>query len=145
MIVGCVVGHDAALDAETNARDVAAVLDEEPYLPAAIVDLCRWVADYYMAGYGDAIAAAMPPGSRRDDASKTQRIVAVTAHGLSLVSRLKPAPTTEAEDVGAGFSRLEGGAVADVGAGFSRLEGDAVADVGAGFSRLGGKLTAKQI
>ena len=99
MIVGCVVGHDAALDAETNARDVAAVLDEEPYLPAAIVDLCRWVADYYMAGYGDAIAAAMPPGSRRDDASKTQRIVAATAHGLEIV-RLQPDATTPSSRLG---------------------------------------------
>ena len=82
-VVGCVVGHDAALDADTTARDVVAVLDDEPFLPPAIVELCGWVADYYMAGYGDAIAAAMPPGSRRDDASKTQRIVAATAHGLS--------------------------------------------------------------
>jgi primosomal protein N' (replication factor Y) (superfamily II helicase) len=99
-IVGCIVGHDAAIDADTNARDVAAVLDEEPYLPPEIVDLCRWVADYYMAGYGDTIAAAMPPGSRRDDASKTQRIIAITAHGLETV-RLKPDTTTPS-------SRLEG-------------------------------------
>ena len=88
MVVGCVVAHDAALHAETKPRDVAAVLDEEPYLPPAVVELCGWVADYYMAGYGDAIGAAMPPGARREDASKTQRIVAATAHGLSLVSRL---------------------------------------------------------
>src|SRR5688500_5807945 len=106
MIVGCVVGHDAALDAETKAREVAAVLDEEPYLPAAIIDLCRWVAAYYMAGYGDAIAAAMPPGSRRDDASKTQRIVAATAHGLSLVSRLEG---DALEDVGAVTPKLRRG------------------------------------
>ena len=131
MVVGCVVAHDAALDAETKPRDVAAVLDEEPYLPPAVVELCGWVADYYMAGYGDAIGAAMPPGARREDASKTQRIVAATAHGLSLVSRLKPAPTTETEDdhtevVRASSSRPESG------------------DVGAGFSRLTSELTPKQ-
>jgi primosomal protein N' (replication factor Y) len=99
MVVGCVVGHDAALGAETKPRDVAAVLDEEPYLPPAIVELCQWVADYYMAGYGDAIAAAMPPGSRRQDASKTQKIISATVHGLSLVSR--PAPTPADSVVGA--------------------------------------------
>jgi primosomal protein N' (replication factor Y) len=101
MIVGCVVGHEASLDAATRPRDITAVLDEEPYLPPAIVALCGWVADYYMAGYGDAIAAAMPPGSRRQDASKTQRFIAATAHGLSLVSRLEAKAA-----VGAGFSRL---------------------------------------
>jgi primosomal protein N' (replication factor Y) len=132
MVVGCVVGHDAVLDADTKPRDIVAVLDAEPYLPPAVVELCGWVADYYMAGYGDAIAAAMPPGSRRADASKTQRIIAVTAHGLSLVSRLKPAPTTETakdhpEIGGAGFSRLEGAEVE-----------------GAGSCRLEGKLTPKQ-
>jgi primosomal protein N' (replication factor Y) len=93
LVVGCVVGQDATIDAGTEPRDVAAVLDDEPYLPPAVVDLCGWVADYYVAGYGDAIAAAMPPGSRREDASKTRRVVAATAHGLETV-RLKPDPTS---------------------------------------------------
>jgi primosomal protein N' (replication factor Y) len=80
-LVGCVVGHDAVLDAGTVVRDLAAVLDEQPYLPPAIIELCGWVADYYVAGLGDVIAAAMPPGSRREDASKTRRLVTLTAHG----------------------------------------------------------------
>src|SRR5688572_3392862 len=91
MVVGCVVNHDASLDAATSVRDIAAVLDDEPFLPRAVVDLCGWVAEYYMAGYGDAIAAALPPGSRRADASKTQRVVAATAHGLEAV---RPKPDT---------------------------------------------------
>ena len=84
-VIGCVVGHEATLDAGTAPRDVAGVVDTEPFLPAPIVDLCGWVADYYVAGFGDAIGAAMPPGSRRADAFKTVRIVAATPHGLSAV------------------------------------------------------------
>jgi primosomal protein N' (replication factor Y) len=84
-LIGCVVGHEATLDAGTAPRDVAGILDTEPFLPATIVDLCGWVADYYVAGFGDAIGAAMPPGSRRADAFKTMRIVTATAHGLSAV------------------------------------------------------------
>ncbi|MBN4048208.1 primosomal protein N' [bacterium AH-315-O15] len=84
-VTGCVVAHEAALDAGTAPRDVAAVLDAEPFLPRAIVELCGWVADYYMAGLGDAIGAAMPPGSGRADAFKTRRMVAATPHGLSAV------------------------------------------------------------
>ena len=83
--IGCVVGHQATLDAGTAPRDVAGVLDAEPFLPQAIVDLCGWVADYYVAGFGDAIGAAMPPGSRRTAAFKTRRMVAATPHGLSAV------------------------------------------------------------
>ena len=87
-VTGCVVAHEAALDAGTAVRDVADVLDAEPFLPPAIVELCGWVADYYMAGLGDAIGAAMPPGSRRADAFKTLRMVVATPHGLSAVGAL---------------------------------------------------------
>jgi len=85
LVTGCVVGHDAALDEGTKARDVAEVLDREPFLPPPILELCRWVADYYVAGFGDAIGVAMPPTSRRASGYKTHRVVAITAHGLSAV------------------------------------------------------------
>jgi primosomal protein N' (replication factor Y) len=104
-VVGCVVGHDAVLASGTTSRDIVEVLDETPFLPPAVVDLCRWVAEYYMAGIGDAIMVAMPPGSRRASAFKTRRVVSITAHGLSALSRLKPAPTT-VESVEAGYSQL---------------------------------------
>jgi primosomal protein N' (replication factor Y) (superfamily II helicase) len=85
IVTGCVVGHDAELAEGTDARDVIEVLDQEPFLPPAIVDLCRWVADYYMAGIGDAIAVAMPPGVRqRASGFKTRRVIAATAHGLAV-------------------------------------------------------------
>ena len=90
-VIGCVVAHDASLGAGTEPRDVAAVLDEEPFLLPAIVELCRWVAEYYMAGFGDAIGVAMPPGSRRADAFKTQRVIAATAHGLAAIVGATPA------------------------------------------------------
>jgi primosomal protein N' (replication factor Y) (superfamily II helicase) len=84
VVTGVVAAHDATIDAATVAKDVAEVLDREPFLPAAVIELCRWVADYYVAGIGDAIAVAMPPGAReRGSGFKTRRIVAITAHGES--------------------------------------------------------------
>jgi primosomal protein N' (replication factor Y) (superfamily II helicase) len=83
VLVGCVVEHDGPLEAGTKPRDVADVLDREPFLPCPIVELCRWVADYYMAGLGDAITVAMPPGSRRASGFKTGRMVAATIEGLA--------------------------------------------------------------
>ena len=62
------------------------MLDREPFLPPAVVELCGWVADYYMSGIGDAIGVAMPPTSRRASGYKTHRIVAVTPHGLSALA-----------------------------------------------------------
>ncbi|MEQ1573703.1 MAG: primosomal protein N' [Vicinamibacterales bacterium] len=86
-LTGCVVAHDAPIrggDAGlTDLREVAEVIDREPFLPAEVVDLCRWVAEYYMAGIGDALAVAMPPGSRSTTSGfKTRRIAAATTQGL---------------------------------------------------------------
>jgi hypothetical protein len=32
-VVGCVVGHDAAIQAGTDTRDIADVVDQDPLLP----------------------------------------------------------------------------------------------------------------
>jgi primosomal protein N' (replication factor Y) len=37
------------------------ILDVEPFVPADVVALADWVAEYYACGAGEAIAAAMPP------------------------------------------------------------------------------------
>ena len=63
-MTGCVVEHDATLDNGTGAKDIVETLDADPLLPASIVELCRWVAEYYVAGIGDALAVAMPPGPK---------------------------------------------------------------------------------
>ena len=63
-LTGCVVRHDALVEDGTDVKDIAEAVDREPLLPPSIVELCRWVADYYVAGIGDALAVAMPPGTR---------------------------------------------------------------------------------
>ena len=75
VVTGCVVAHDAAASTTaTEAQGRPRVLDAEPFLPPPIVELCRWVADYYLAGIGDAIAVAMPPGARtRASGFRTRR------------------------------------------------------------------------
>jgi primosomal protein N' (replication factor Y) len=100
-LTGCVVEHDALIEKGTDAKNIVEALDREPLLPASVVELCRWVADYYVAGIGDALAVAMPPGARgRADAFKSQRVVRATAHGLEMV-RLKPDPTVTMKQRGA--------------------------------------------
>ena len=90
-LTGCVVRHDALVEAGTDVRDIAEALDREPLLPESIVELCRWVADYYVAGIGDALAVAMPPGVRRKaSAFRTQRIATLSVMGLEGVVDLTP-------------------------------------------------------
>jgi len=81
-LTGCVVRHDALVEEGTDVRDIAEAVDREPLLPSSIVELCRWVADYYVAGIGDALAVAMPPSARRRaSAFRKQRIATLSVMG----------------------------------------------------------------
>ena len=91
-VTGCVVEHGTPepgteiMEPGTEIKDIVEVVDGEPFLPAPIVALCRWVAGYYVAGIGDAIAVAMPPGARaRASSFRTRRVATLTAHGQSAV------------------------------------------------------------
>ena len=39
VVTGCVVGHDAGMPDGADAKDVVEVLDDESFVPPAIVDL----------------------------------------------------------------------------------------------------------
>ena len=77
--------------AEGDVKDLIEVLDDEPFLPDAIVDLALWVSDYYLAGPGDTLAAAMPPGAWVE----SQRRYRLTAAGRAA---LRGSPTTGRRD-----------------------------------------------
>ena len=135
-LVGCVIGHASAVEPGTDIRDVAEVLDSEPFLPASVVELCRWVADYYLAGIGDAIAAALPPGSRRLSNAKTERVVTATAEGLSaLPGSLTPRQRQALEELAAAPGGILASALRDRG-----TSADVVRRlVDKGFAMVGGR------
>ena len=45
-----------------DVRDIAQVLDADSPLSPEVVELCRWMAAYYLLPLGRALAAALPPG-----------------------------------------------------------------------------------
>jgi primosomal protein N' (replication factor Y) len=94
-----VVAQGAPFDGATTVREILSVLDDDVYLPEAVVDLCRWVADYYMAGMGDAIGAAMPPGADRKTAFRTRRVIAATSHGISAAAGDAPGVTPRQREI----------------------------------------------
>ncbi len=69
---------------EEDIRPIRQLLDREPFVPADVVSLARWTAEYYAAGAGETITAVLPPKTRgeRADAHKTRRMAALTAAGL---------------------------------------------------------------
>ena len=158
-VTGIVVGTDLSIadpagdghEFESRGPDpasikpLAQVLDDAAFLPGTIVELCRWVAAYYMAGIGDALAAALPPGAqRRASAFKTQRVVSATAHGLAVAGaeRVQAAATAAGPTVPA----LAVTGVSHVGDGSTRARpGDpasADSEVAGNFSR---RVSARQL
>ena len=85
-VTGVVVAIDVSASG-VNVADVKAirnVLDREPFVPADVVDLARWTAEYYGAGAGETITAVLPPKTRgeRADSHKSRRVAVLTAAGM---------------------------------------------------------------
>ena len=93
VVTGCVIAvepekvADGAAGAELKA--IVDTVDEGAFLPRAVLEIALWISEYYAAGPGDAIAAAMPPqawaqrGPRqgRLNAFKTERVARITDAG----------------------------------------------------------------
>jgi primosomal protein N' (replication factor Y) len=92
--VGCLVDPDApAPPSGTRVKDLAEVIDRDPFVPSAIVDLALWVAEYYAAGPGDALALALPPAARggRANSFRTEGVVTLTSRGAADGSTIRGA------------------------------------------------------
>ena len=90
-LTGVAVGQVSAADVTFKLKDIIQVLDAGAFVPPGVVKLTQWVSDYYLAGPGATLAAALPPHglTNQVDRFKTVRVVALTAAGL--VSRTVPA------------------------------------------------------
>lgn len=86
-LTGIVVAVDTpGPDTAVRLREVARVRDATAFVPAALVELAAWVADYYVAGHGDVLASALPPRVLSGDERtfKRRRVVRLTALGVGL-------------------------------------------------------------
>jgi primosomal protein N' (replication factor Y) (superfamily II helicase) len=106
-VTGCVVGTVAEVPPGVDLKSVLEVLDDEAFLPGHIIDLALWAAEYYVAGPGETVAAAMPPfawveserrvsitdagrawlTSRSADTSGAALVLRAMAHGRSVTTR----------------------------------------------------------
>jgi len=57
--IGWVVGPGSKSKIK-QIRPVISILDDSPQLPKELFDLCRWIAEYYVAPLGIALRAALP-------------------------------------------------------------------------------------
>jgi primosomal protein N' (replication factor Y) len=94
-VTGVVVSVDerpVGLAAGSETKAVRELLDREPFVPADVIALAQWTAEYYAAGIGETILATLPPKTRgdRSDAHKTRRVAWLTAAGQDGVDAATP-------------------------------------------------------
>jgi primosomal protein N' (replication factor Y) len=83
-LTGVVMGAAPAADVAYTIKPLTRILDAAPFVPADVLELAKWVAEYYLAGPGAALAAALPPHglTGRVDRFKTIRVATVTPAAL---------------------------------------------------------------
>src|SRR3954469_5013579 len=88
--IGIVVGEGSVREGITP-KPVAAVPDDAPVLDAAMLSLCRWIAQYYVVPLGVALKCALPAAlSGADDpvpAQKKRRVARIARELPSLLHR----------------------------------------------------------
>ena len=85
--VGMVV-EAAASSPHPRLRDIAAVLDRSPLLDAVVLQLCRWMSEYYLSGFGDVILTALP-GSLRANVERIAHPVSDPASPTDALTKLE--------------------------------------------------------
>jgi primosomal protein N' (replication factor Y) len=86
-LTGVVLGEAAAADTAYTIKPITQVLDDRAFVPPDVVKLTEWVSDYYLAGPGATLAAALPPHglTARIDRFKTRRVASLTAAALDAI------------------------------------------------------------
>src|SRR6185295_8591266 len=67
---------------ETQIKEVEELLDESPVITPEILELTKWVADYYFAPWGECLRAALPAGA----ISISERTLELTPSGRAALA-----------------------------------------------------------
>jgi primosomal protein N' (replication factor Y) len=84
-IVALLDALDPAADlADAEIKDAEELLDAEPLLTPEILEITRWVAEYYAAPWGEVLKAALPAGLN----ATVEQVLTITSEGRDELSRL---------------------------------------------------------
>jgi primosomal protein N' (replication factor Y) len=81
-MVGVVVDLPARPPEKTKIREVSQVLDVIPALTPSLIELGRWIANYYLAPVGEVFRAMLPPVTEL----KSQQQIVITEAGCQFVN-----------------------------------------------------------
>jgi primosomal protein N' (replication factor Y) len=93
LVTGYIVAlHERLTDAdvelsEDEIREVEELIDAEPLITPQVLEITRWIADYYAAAWGEVLKAALPAGLN----SSIEQVLKITAEGRDEIARFKTA------------------------------------------------------
>jgi primosomal protein N' (replication factor Y) len=85
-LTGFLVGLHETLESEieeADIKDVEELLDQSPVITPEIMELTRWVSDYYFAPWGECLRAALPAGA----ISISEQMLTLTEAGREALAR----------------------------------------------------------
>ncbi len=77
---------------ERAVKEIVAVLDDEPLLTDDLMRLTRWMADYYLCGWGQVLNAVVPAGAREKAGTRNLNFIEAVPE-----SELAPTPPAVTE------------------------------------------------
>jgi primosomal protein N' (replication factor Y) len=76
---------------ESEIKEVRELLDVDPPLSSEVLEITRWVADYYAAPWGEVMRAALPAGIN----ATVEQAVSITPRGRETLSNLETSSTAK--------------------------------------------------
>jgi len=83
--------------APERIKPILEVIDPEPLLDERMLELGKWIADYYGCSWGEVLEAALPAGVRHGITSKTIRVVEPVLTGADLRAQAATLPARQAK------------------------------------------------
>ncbi|HZT60680.1 MAG TPA: hypothetical protein VFA21_18895, partial [Pyrinomonadaceae bacterium] len=109
LTTGYVVALHDALDpalewCEGDIKEAEELLDAGPLLTPEVVEITRWISEYYAAPWGEVLKAALPAGLN----STIEQHITITPDGRDELSRLPPRRAVTAKAQLLRLAALEG-------------------------------------
>jgi primosomal protein N' (replication factor Y) (superfamily II helicase) len=90
-LIGWVVGEATVPRELKRVHDVERVLDEQPSVPADVLQLCRWISEYYLTPLGVVLRSALPAvlsqAGRATPPDRTRRVLRLARELPTLTTR----------------------------------------------------------
>lgn len=89
LLTGYIVALHERLDAsleldESEIKEAEELLDAEPLITSEVLEITRWIADYYAAPWGEVLKAALPAGLN----ATIEQVLTITSEGRDELARL---------------------------------------------------------